>query len=294
MSEQQQNGFGYIPDLPTVQDYTIQDVKEELPKPLISDLNRVDDPSVPTATVLPASVDNRKWCSAIQAQGTLGSCTAQASISMMEYMQKKVYGTYQDGSRLFVYYNTRDYMGSQYLGVDSGAYNRLTMKAIAKLGVPEETYWKYNINEFAKEPPQKAYREAVSNRALKYFRIDGDYRYGETYVNNIKTFLYNGYVMFTGFPAYDNIYKVTRTQPVLQFPTTSNKLLGGHAVMLCGYNDDMSYNMGRGCFLAQNSWGTEYGDRGFFWIPYKFFNDALAVDTWCATSIEWVHTGVFN
>ena len=286
--------MGYLPDLPTVQDYTIQDVKEELPKPLISDLNRVDDPSVPTATVLPASVDNRKWCSAIQAQGTLGSCTAQASISMMEYMQKKVYGTYQDGSRLFVYYNTRDYMGSQYLGVDSGAYNRLTMKAIAKLGVPEETYWKYNINEFAKEPPQKAYREAVSNRALKYFRIDGDYRYGETYVNNIKTFLYNGYVMFTGFPAYDNIYKVTRTVPVYQFPTTSNKLLGGHAIMLCGYSDDMSYNMGRGCFLAQNSWGTEYGDRGFFWIPYKFFNDALAVDIWCATSIEWVHTGVFS
>lgn len=292
---QQQNGLGYLPDLPTIQDYTIEDVKEELPKPLISDLNKVDDPSVPTPTVLPSKVDNRKWCSAIQAQGTLGSCTAQASVSMMEFMQKKTNeGKYQDGSRLFVYYYTRKYMGSQYLNVDSGAYNRLTMKVIAKKGIPEETYWKHNIADFAKEPSELAREEAFTNRALKYFRIDGDHRYGEIYVNNIKTFLNNGYAMFTGFPAYDNIYKVTRTAPVLQFPTTSNKLLGGHAVMLCGYDNEMNYNMGKGCFLAQNSWDTSYGDRGFFWIPYKFFNDALAVDTWTCTDMAWVQTGVFN
>jgi C1A family cysteine protease len=295
MSQLQQNGMGYIPDLPTVQDYTVEDVKEELPRSLISDLNKVEDPSVLTSTVLPSRVDNRKWCSAIQAQLSLGSCTAQASVSMMEYMQKKTNnGRYQDGSRLFVYWYTRKYMGEQYIAVDSGAYNRLTMKVIAKKGIPEEVYWKHNIADFAKEPSQIAKEEAVTNRALKYFRIDSDRIYGEGYVDKIKTFLNSGYAMFTGFPAYDNIYSITRTQPVLHFPTTSNKLLGGHAVMLCGYDNEMYYNMGKGCFLAQNSWDTSYGDRGFFWIPYKFFNDALAIDTWCATDIEWVDTGVFN
>lgn len=289
MSQEQQYAFGYLPDLPAIEDYTVADVKKELPKPLVNDLNRVDEPQV-----LPTEVDNRKWCAAIQEQLSLGSCTAQASVSMMEYMQKKVYGSYQDGSRLFVYWFTRNYMGSQYLNVDSGAYNRLTMKTIAKKGIPEEVNWKYNINDFAKEPSRSVVDDAVTNRALKYFRIDSDSRYGEGYVNKIKTFLSNGYALFTGFPAYDSIYKVTRNQPVLQFPTTSNKLLGGHAVMLCGYSDDINYNMGRGCILAQNSWGTSYGDKGFFWIPYKYFNDALAIDTWTCTDLEWVNTGVFN
>lgn len=291
MSQEQKYGMGYLPDLPTIEDYTVADVKEELPKPLISDLNRVDEP----VTVLPKQVDNRKWCSAIQEQLSLGSCTAQASVSMMEYMQKKTNeGKYQDGSRLFVYWFTRNYMGQQYLNVDSGAYNRLTMKTIAKKGIPEEVNWKYNINDFAKEPSRYVVDDAVTNRALKYFRLDSNSKYGEEYVNKIKTFLSNGYAMFTGFPAYDNIYKVTRSQPVLNFPTTNNKLLGGHAVMICGYSDDMNHSMGQGCFLCQNSWATSYGDKGFFWMPYKFFSDALAIDTWTATDIEWVNTGVFN
>ena len=288
------NGFGYFPDIPSIQDYTVQDVKKELPNGLISDLNKVDDPAVPNSEVLPTLVDNRKFCSAIQEQGSLGSCTAQASVSMMEYMQKKVYGSYQDGSRLFVYWQTRKYMGDQYLTVDSGAYNRLTMKTIAKFGIPEEVNWKYNIADFAKKPPQEVYDDAESNVALKYFRLDGDSVYGEAYTNRIKTFLYNGYAVFIGFPAYDVIYNVTRAQPVLQFPTTSNKLLGGHAVMICGFSDDINYNMGKGCFLAQNSWGTGYGNKGYFYIPYKYFNDALAIDTWSCTDIKWVNTGVFN
>ncbi|MFI5405589.1 MAG: hypothetical protein ACHQ1D_03645, partial [Nitrososphaerales archaeon] len=118
------------------------------------------------------------------------NCTSQASVSMMEYMQKKVYGSYQDGSRLFVYWQTRKYMGDQYLTVDSGAYNRLTMKTIAKYGIPEEVNWKYNIADFAKKPPQEVFDDAESNVALKYFRLDGDSVYGEAYTNRIKTFLY--------------------------------------------------------------------------------------------------------
>lgn len=286
MTQEQQ--FGYLPDLPSIQDFTIEDVKNELPKEILNGLNRIGEP------VLPKAVDNRKWCSAIQTQGELGSCTAQAAVSMMEYMQNKTSGKYQDGSRLFVYYNTRVYMGSQYINIDSGAFNRLTVKSIVKLGIPEEVNWKYNINMFTKEPPRAVYDDAVSNKAVKYFRIDGDSKYGEAYTTRIKTFLSNGYAMFTGFPGYDNIYKVTKATPVLQFPTKANKLLGGHAVMICGYDDELNYNMGKGCFLAQNSWDNTYGDGGFFWIPYKFFNDALAIDTWCVTDISWVNTGVFN
>jgi C1A family cysteine protease len=65
-------------------------------------------------------------------------------------------------------------------------------------------------------------------------------------------------------------------------------------VLLVGYNDEIRYNMGKGCMLAQNSWSTSYGMGGFFWIPYKYFSDALAIDTWSATSINWVNTGVFS
>jgi C1A family cysteine protease len=280
-------GMGYIPDIPSIEDYTIKNVEEELPKPIISDLNKTDQ--------LPNSIDNRKWCSSIQDQGSLGSCTAQAAVSMMEYMQKKAYNSYQDGSRLFIYWNTRKYMGDQYVDNDSGAYNRLTMKTISKLGIPEETNWPHNINEFKKEPPRSVYDDAHTNKALKYVRLDSDSKYDDNYVNRIKSFLTNGYAAISGFACYDNVYKVTRNEPIIQYPIKgTNELIGGHTVMLCGFNNDMNYNLGKGCFLAQNSWSTNYGDRGFFWIPYLYYTTGLAIDTWTVTDISWVDTGVFN
>ncbi len=43
---------------------------------------------------------------------------------------------------------------------------------------------------------------------------------------------------------------------------------GRHAMVITGYDDDMGAN---GAFRIVNSWGTNWGDKGYFWVDYNFF-----------------------
>ena len=67
---------------------------------------------------------------------------------------------------------------------------------------------------------------------------------------------------------------------VMPMPADGDKQLGGHAVCCVGYDDDKQ------CFVVRNSWGSSWGDGGYFYMPYKYMTDSgLASDFW---TIRWV------
>jgi len=43
---------------------------------------------------------------------------------------------------------------------------------------------------------------------------------------------------------------------------------GGHAICLCGYDDAIA--AGIGAFRFKNSWGTDWGEKGYAWITYRY------------------------
>ena len=56
---------------------------------------------------------------------------------------------------------------------------------------------------------------------------------------------------------------------------TSEAMLGGHAVLCVGYNDIKKV------WIMRNSWGTSWGDRGYFYLPYAYLLDnTLTSDLW--------------
>ena len=73
------------------------------------------------------AVDLRKYCSPVEDQGNLGSCTANAAAGMVEFYEKKAFGNFLDASRLFIYKATRTLMKTK---GDTGAYLRTTMKLL--------------------------------------------------------------------------------------------------------------------------------------------------------------------
>jgi C1A family cysteine protease len=302
----QVKGFGWLRDYNDPRDYAIDHPKVN--KILTSKGTKKHH--VLKASDLPSNVDNRKWCSPIEDQGQLGSCTANAGVGMYEYMENKANGTYTDGSRLFLYKATRLLMGDQGIG-DSGAWIRTTLGAIRLFGIPNEVYWPYSDapDKFDIMPEAWLWAFGQNFQSIAYFRLDTSAD-GNENIKSIKQYVNNGYAVDYGFTVFQSYTQSNTNGGIFPFPASSGgriseRTVGGHSVLIVGYDDKKvakntkDGNTKTGCFLIRNSWGTSWGDHGYGWFPYEYFltsynGDTLADDAWAITSEEWVDTEVFN
>ncbi len=266
--------FGWIPDYPDARDYTRKTVE-------ISSLLKTAKPSV--------KVDLRKYCSPIVNQGNLGSCTANAASGIVEYFQKKSFGSYSSVSRLFIYKATRDLMKSK---GDTGAYIRTTMGALALFGVPPEKYCEYNTGDFDSEPEAFCYSFAQNYQALKYFRLDEQGKTEAQILQGIRETISSEIPAMFGFTVYSSIREAKGG--MIPFPEKTDTVLGGHAVVAVGYDDNLKIGKSTGAFIIRNSWGEEWGERGYGYLPYDYVLKGLALDWWALIKAEWMETGQFG
>lgn len=225
-------------------------------------------------THMPAVLSLKQFASQIEDQGELGSCTANSSTSGMEMLYKKLGKQPPQLSRLFVYYATRVWIEHTPASEDSGAEIRDVVKALAKFGTCLEEHWPYDINKFSVEPDGPAKTEALNHQILRYYKI--------LTVEGIKASIYQGYPVVGGFSVPENMESDECAKTgVVQFPHANEKLVGGHAVLWTGYDDDKQL------IQFQNSWSDQWGDHGFGYLPYKFFRTGLASDHWTIRAEEY-------
>jgi len=266
--------FGWIPDIHDTRDYT-KDTTE------ISSLLKQTAPS--------ERVDLRKYCTPIFNQGNIGSCTANAAAGICEFSRKKALGVSETVSRLFIYKATRNLM--QQTG-DTGAYIRTTMGALVLFGAPPEKYWEYSEKEIDSEPPAFCYSFAQNYQALKYFRLDEQAKSEEKILQNIRETLAGEIPVMFGFTVYNSIREAKEGK--IPFPEKGESVLGGHAVLAVGYDDGMRIGKSTGAFIIRNSWGDEWGDKGYGYLPYEYVLQGLALDWWALISAEWVNVKEFG
>ena len=90
------------------------------------------------------------------------------------------------------------------------------------------------------------------------------------------------------------------TPGLIPFPGAQDTEVGGHAVVAVGYDDGKRVrNLSTGAattgaLLLQNSWGVEWGDQGFGWLPFEYLLQDRARDFWTLTRAEWIDTGQFQ
>jgi len=156
--------YGWLPDLPDHRDFSYSVIAPRLGK-------------------LPAKIDLRKKCSPVENQGELGSCTANALVGALEFLEVKDGARFIDLSRLFVYYNERAIEGT--VKQDNGAFLRDGIKSLAKQGVCPEEEWPYRIRDFTRKPTAKCYSDARKHQITSYHRIGT--------VHEMRTCLADGY-----------------------------------------------------------------------------------------------------
>lgn len=239
--------YGWLRDLPDQRDY----------------LYRIRHPA---AVSLPASVDLRGTCSPVEDQGTLGSCTAQALVGALEFLEQKDKLPFADLSRLFLYYNERVIIGT--VSWDSGAMLRDGIKSLARDGICKEARWPYNVSKFKRKPTKACYREATDHQVTVYERLES--------LDDLRSCLAQGFPFVFGFSVYESFesQEVARTG-VVPMPGTDERVLGGHAVMAVGYDSNSER------FIVRNSWGTRWGQEGYFTMPFAYLADRnLSDDFW--------------
>jgi C1A family cysteine protease len=268
--------YGWLPDLPDNRDLPYKTTAPKLK--------------------LPDKVDLTPHCSPVEDQGSLGSCTANACAGNLEYLERKginpipagsssmslwqrllaVFGLYKkplntlgiadfrDVSRLFIYYNARCLIGTA--NQDSGAFIRDCMKTLASQGHCLESLWSYDINKFTTRPSQIAYMDAAKHTIMVYMRL--------LTLNEMLTCLADGYPFVFGITLYESFESDhVKLSGVVDMPKPGERAIGGHAVLAVGY-DQASQR-----FLVRNSWGSGWGQNGYFTIPYDYVM-GLGDDFW--------------
>jgi len=296
--------MGWIPDYPDIRDYTMEtaEVREILigrgsGEKVVKRGGPAQRERRPHAT-LPGKVDLREWCSAVEDQGMLGSCTANAGAGVIEYYERRAFGKHVEASRLFLYKVTRNLMKMK---GDTGGFLRTTMGAMVLFGVPPEEYWPYTDSQdgFDREPPAFCYAFAQNYQAIKYYRHDPPGSQPAKILERIKGALAAGHPSMFGFTVYSSIDQAEKTGRI-PFPGLRERIEGGHAVVAVGYDDKMKIenkkvpgSAAAGAFLIRNSWGEGWGDAGYGWLPYEYVEYGLAEDFWSVLKKEWIDTGEF-
>ena len=295
--------MGWLPDYPDIRDVTFQSERvpsklQALGQPSVKQMLAKVGATTSAPAALPASVDLRPWCSPMEDQQTIGSCTAHAGVGLVEYFERRAFGKHLDASRLFLYKVTRNLL--HWTG-DTGAFLRSTMYALTLFGVPPEEYYPYNIADFDKEPSAFCYAFGQSYQAISYYRLDPPGTTRSNLLTQIKTYLANGLPSMFGFTVYSSISQANTNGGKIPYPTPGERVLGGHAIDAVGYDDNLKIkntNAGgietTGALLIRNSWGTGWGSAGYGWLPYKYVLDGLATDWWSLIKSEWIDTGQFG
>ena len=220
------------------------------------------------------SVDLSSDFRPIQNQGQQGSCVAFSITSVFEYVVKLNTSEQMDLSEAFLYYNSRklDQGESFDPTIDQGTTFTSALRSLSQFGLAEEIYCKYNPAEWDKTPSDEAYSNASVRKLVKALNVD---RSAEA----IKSALADGYPVLASFtlcksfnPSSNGLIPMPSASEIQELASVVGReaeytSVNRHGMVIVGYDDKLQ------SFLVRNSWGVDWGNRGYCYIPYEYIEN---------------------
>ena len=227
---------------------------------------------------LPASVDLRGPEGAIHNQGG-NSCVGQ-SVAWAGEMMLGMRGTRPEISPMFIYYNARrrlaDILHQPIL--DTGTNVMLALGMATTKGMCAEDQWP-TWSDPAVEPGPSAYAEALSRLVGRYERCGIDSSIANrNMLADVKVALASGIPVVFCTPLHTDFYGVTGPMSThrAQYPRYTVNIsdpgyTGNHCMTMVGYDDAQQM------FIVANSWGSGWGDGGYWGMPYQCLGSVFDV-----------------
>lgn len=223
---------------------------------------------------LPALIDLESELPPAFNQGREGSCTAFGWGGMWAFFELKAIkahqrnpevfspGQYVNPSFQFFYYNERVHEGD--VDQDGGAQISTGAFVLANTGCCDETHWPYLQSNFEIQPSKQAYQQANQHKVPYAYALDGE--------ADILHCLASGYPVVCGIACYEELQSQEVAESgILPDPGPNSQFLGGHCVLIVGY--DLRKKM----FKIRNSWSPQWGQNGYFWVTFNFIENYASV-----------------
>ncbi len=214
------------------------------------------------------SLDLRSKFTCIKNQGQQGSCLSFALTSIFEYVMQLNQAEEYDLSEAFLYYNARDIDGDGSVNEDSGSRFKPSIDSLAKYGIALERVWPYNDQIYSQKPSDAAYSDAASRKLLSAMNVNRT-------VADIKSALADGCPVAASFTLTQSFADYGRAGGYIPMPSDAEIAAGmnpeseesrhsRHAMVIVGFSDELQM------FIVRNSWGDDWGDNGYCYIPYPY------------------------
>ena len=215
---------------------------------------------------LPSSVDLRSIQSNCIDQGHIGSCVGCACVGALECLEIKDKDKFVQLSPLFVYWNARQMENDT--SQDAGCEIRDAVKSISKLGCCTGKLWPYNVYMYARKPSVQSYTDGANHKIVQYLSLNG--------IQDYKAAIASGFPVIIGIQVYESFeWDATISSGIVPMPGPNEKCLGGHGTLLISFSDDTQ------TFGFKNSWGSDFGKKGFGTLTYSYIGDPnMASDAW--------------
>jgi len=210
-------------------------------------------------------------------QDGANACVGFAYKAASQIVLLRVEGKRVSISPHFIWWNARAALG--WSQVNAGCRIRDAIKVGNDYGAASSETCPWDPAKFAAAPTMEAYEQAKDHPLFDYAVVQT--------AHDAKVALAAGMPVIFGTALTESFNLVGRNGGF--FVTPDGELIGGHAMVLVGYDDAVrfpGYGAARGGFRVRNSWTERWGDKGYLWLPYVHFDSDAVQDAWVLRGIR--------
>jgi C1A family cysteine protease len=209
---------------------------------------------------LPVRFSRRSEFAPTRNQGQYGTCVGFATAAVKDNQEARNYpgrGIVLSPLHLYALCKAQDGIPDK-----EGTYPRVAMQVLHKAGICQEEILPYSRMSWPKLPevPNEANTDGQQFKIGAYARLQT--------LDEVKQAIVRDGPVLAGILVCENFMHPTE-RGIIDMP--SGRILGGHAICVMGYDDTMTARGHTGFLEVRNSWGPDWGDAGYCWIPYDFF-----------------------